>query len=52
MAELALAIIGVALAWKGILDFGQLMSKLMDDDTRQRDILAIKLDSSQHMLKD
>lgn len=52
MAELALAITGVALAWKGILDFGQLMSKLMDDDTRQRDILAIKLESSQHMLKD
>jgi hypothetical protein len=52
MAELVLGIAGVALAWKGILDFGKLISKLTDNDTRQRDILAIKLESSQHALKD
>ncbi|KAF2244662.1 hypothetical protein BU26DRAFT_522464 [Trematosphaeria pertusa] len=52
MAELALAVTGVALAWKGILDFGHLVTKLIDDDLRQRDVLAIKLELSQYMLKD
>lgn len=52
MAELALAVTGLALAWKGILDFGQLLSRLTDDDDRERNVLAISLESSQQLLKD
>lgn len=52
MAELAISIAGIALAWKGILDFGELVSKIMDDDARHREVLAMKLEVSQHMLKD
>jgi hypothetical protein len=49
-AELALAILGVALAWKGILDFGQLISKMTDDDDRKREVLALSLEVSQCLL--
>lgn len=52
MGEFALAIVGVALAWKGILDFGQLISKLADDDDRKRGGLALRLEISQMLLKD
>lgn len=52
MAELALAITGIALAWKGIVDFGHFYAELVDSDTRQRDVLVLKLRSSQLQLKD
>ncbi|KAK0630301.1 hypothetical protein B0T17DRAFT_218133 [Bombardia bombarda] len=52
MAELGLAILGVAFAWKNILDFGELVSKLTDDDARRREGLSMKLAVSQFRLKD
>lgn len=51
MAELAISIAGIPLAWKGILDFGKLILTLMDDDIRRRDVLAIRLETCQHALK-
>lgn len=52
MAELALAITGLALAWKGVVDFGTLIAQLAESDTRQRDVLILKLQCSQFQLKD
>ncbi|KAI0153028.1 hypothetical protein GGR57DRAFT_153932 [Xylariaceae sp. FL1272] len=52
MAELALGVLGVALAWKGILDFGELILKLTDNDSRRREGLSIQLEVSQYMLRD
>jgi hypothetical protein len=52
MAELALSIVGVALAWKGIQDFAQLLSRLTDDDDRERNVTAIGLEASQQVLDD
>lgn len=52
MAELPLAIGGILLAWKGLIDFGTLIHQLLDDSTRQRDILAIKLEASQFTIED
>jgi len=52
MAELALGIAGVALAWKGLLDFGRVLSRLTDDDDRERSVIAIGLESSQLRLMD
>ncbi len=52
MAELSLAIAGIVLAWKGIVDFGELMTKIMNDDARHREGLWLKLEVSQYRLKD
>jgi hypothetical protein len=52
MAELVLGIVGVALAWKGIQDFAQLLSRLTDDDDRERNVTAISLEASQQVLDD
>jgi hypothetical protein len=52
MAELGLGIVGIALAWKGIMDFGELVSTLMADDGWRREGLAMKLEASHFMLKD
>ncbi|CAJ2504831.1 Uu.00g122250.m01.CDS01 [Anthostomella pinea] len=52
MAELVLGIAGVVLAWKGIMDFGELILKLTDNDTRRREGLSLRLEVSQYMLKD
>lgn len=52
MAELFLGITGVVLAWKGILDFGDLLLKISEDDSRQREGLSIRLQVSQYLLKD
>jgi hypothetical protein len=52
MAELSLAIVGVALAWKGILDFGEIIRKITDDDVSRREGLWLKLQVSQYRLKD
>jgi hypothetical protein len=52
MAELAIGILGISLAWKGIIDFGKVISRLTDCDNRERYILAIGLESSQLILKD
>lgn len=52
MAELALAIIGAVAAWKSIIDFGDLITKLTDDDARRREGLWLGLQVSQYRLKD
>ncbi|KAI1260383.1 hypothetical protein F5Y18DRAFT_256576 [Xylariaceae sp. FL1019] len=52
MAELALGVVGIALAWKGILDFGELVLKLAANDERRREGLSIQLEVSQYMLRD
>lgn len=52
MAELVLGVAGVVLAWKGILDFGDLVLRLADDDGRRREGLAVRLEVSQYKLKD
>lgn len=51
-AELSLAIIGAVAAWKSIIDFGELITKLMDDDARRREGLWLGLQVSQYRLKD
>lgn len=52
MAELSLAIIGAVAAWKSIIDFGELITKLTDDDARRREGLWLGLQVSQYRLKD
>ena len=52
MAELSLAIIGAIAAWKSIIDFGDLVTKLTDDDSRRREGLWLRLEVSQYRLKD
>jgi hypothetical protein len=52
MAELPLAIVGIVLAWKNIVDFGELMTKITNDDARQREGLWLRLEVSQYRLKD
>jgi hypothetical protein len=52
MAELPLAILGVALAWKGIIDFGKLINDITEDHVREKDFLAIQLQTSELMLGD
>lgn len=52
MAELPLAIVGVALAWKGVLDFGKLLTELVNDDAREREVLVLGLQCSQIQLQD
>lgn len=52
MAELSLAIIGAVAAWKSIIDFGDLITKLTDDDARRREGLWLGLQVSQYRLKD
>lgn len=52
MAELPLAIIGVIAAWKSIIDFGELMTKLTNDDGWRREGLWLRLQVSQYRLKD
>lgn len=52
MADMATGIIGVVLAWKGIVEFGRLISRLTDDDDRERNVPAIRLESYQQLLQD
>lgn len=52
MAELALAIVGVAVAWKNILDFGQLMMDVLADDDWERGGLLYNLKTKDFLLKD
>ena len=52
MAELAIGIAGIALAWKGILDAGHLLIDLMADDGEDREGLCIRLQASRWMVKD
>ncbi|KAH8879029.1 hypothetical protein GQ53DRAFT_756272 [Thozetella sp. PMI_491] len=52
MAELALGILGLTLAWKGIVDFGSLITDLVDDDAKCRETQLIELEVSQLVLKD
>lgn len=52
MAELSLAIIGAIAAWKSILEFGELITKLTDDDARRREGLWLGLQVSQYRLRD
>lgn len=52
MAELSLAIVGAIAAWKSIIDFGELMTKLTNDDARRREGLWLGLQVSQYRLKD
>lgn len=52
MAELALAIVGVAVAWKNILDFGQLMMDLLADDDWERKGLLYNLKTKDFLLRD
>lgn len=52
MAELALAIVGAVAAWKSIIEFGDLISKVTDDDARRREGLWLQLQVSQYRLKD
>ncbi|KAK5056714.1 hypothetical protein LTR84_012246 [Exophiala bonariae] len=52
MAELALAVVGVAVAWKNILDFGQLMMDLLADDDWERKGLLYNLRTKDFLLRD
>ena len=52
MAELTLAIVGVVAALKSIVDFGELMTKVTDNDARRREVLWLRLQVSQCRLKD
>lgn len=52
MAELALAIAGVALTWKNILDFGVLIMDLLADDDWERRGLLFNLKTKDFLLKD
>ena len=52
MAELSLGIVGVVAVWKSIVDFGELIRKLTDDDARCREGLWLRLQVSQYRLKD
>jgi hypothetical protein len=50
MAELALGIVGLALAWKGVMDFAELIGKLMEDDAWTQEGLALRLRVSNEVL--
>lgn len=52
MADLSLAIVGAIAAWKSIIEFGDLVTKLTDDDSRRREGLWLRLEVSQFRLKD
>jgi len=52
MAELALAIAGIALTWKNILDFGKLIMDLLGDDDWERRGLLYNLKTKDILLKD
>lgn len=52
MAELALAITGIALTWKNILDFGKLIMDLLGDDDWERRGLLYNLKTKDILLKD
>ncbi|KAL2212485.1 hypothetical protein CC79DRAFT_421290 [Sarocladium strictum] len=52
MAELGLSIAGLVLAWKAVLDFGYVINQVITDDARRRDLLVIRLEVSQHDLRD
>ena len=52
MAELAMAAAGLVLAWKSILDFGELVRLITDDDASSRDGLLTRLRVSSFMLQD
>lgn len=52
MAELSLAIVGAIAAWKSIVEFGELITKLTDDDARRREGMWLRLEVSQYRLKD
>ncbi|KAH4922194.1 hypothetical protein HBI38_190720 [Parastagonospora nodorum] len=45
-------IIGLFLAWKGIVDFGKVINKLREDDTREREVMYVGLQTSQMALAD
>lgn len=43
MADLALGAAGVALAWKGIIDFCELVAKVLHDDAKDRRALILRV---------
>ena len=51
-AEIALAITGLVLAWKGIVDFGQLVGQFTDDDLRQRRVLYLIFEAHKFELEE
>lgn len=52
MAELASAIVGLSLVWKGILDFAKVINRLTDDDERERKVLRLGLRCCQIRLEE
>lgn len=50
--ETALAIAGVILAWKGIVDFGGVILEIVEDDSGHRDGLLLRLEASHFVLTD